>query len=82
MDEGKKLFDAEFETPLYEIKITVKKNCSMFRVNVLKEGFDPSYGDVIGYLEINKQKLIWEQTGFNIEKQSKRKRSNPKTPKP
>ena len=72
MIEEKIEVKADFTEPLFEMKITVSKNCSTFEVNILKPGYEIKYGDIIGYLEIVKHKYIWEQTGQNIEDHIKR----------
>ena len=62
-----KRFEPDFDKPLFEITIAVYENCSMMNVSNTEGEKRPTYHEVIGALETNKQNLIWSQREHNRE---------------
>lgn len=67
-----KLFNPNDNKTLFTITIQVKENCATLSCNTPKGQDEPTYHEVIGALETQKQHLIWSQREHNMKKLKKK----------
>lgn len=72
-----KLFKPDYSEPKFTIKIQVFDNCSKFSMEIDKEGYEPTYEQMIGVLEITKNNFIMAQSSHNRKQHN---RTNPQKP--
>lgn len=63
----------DFNKEKFKLTITVCDNCQEFNIVILN-GNNPSYQEVIGALELTKQRYIFDQTVVNVDEYLKWKR--------
>lgn len=72
-----------YDNQKFRIVLTVCENCHKIDITSL-DGMKPSYQEIIGVLEVTKQRYIFDQTVVNIDeylkwKQAKDKKAKKKT---
>ena len=53
-------FKPDFNDELFRVEITVYKNGTIRQVNVLKDGYQPTYQEIIGAIEVIKAAFLRE----------------------